>query len=149
MARRALQWWHRLRVQQKVWTILIAIFVSLTAALSVHVLLINHLLAIQSQRQHIIMAREQLHILRRHMVDIEGAFRGYLLTEQDVFLEPLVEAESKMQPVFVKTLDLIPRASEAEAGMDIRELNGRLAAFLKSKQRLIEMVRSGRAGEAR
>lgn len=96
MQENAADWWSRLRIQHKVWAVLLLLCVPLIAGLCTHLYLVQQLLTLQQQRQDLILAHEQVNLLRRLAVDIEDGFRGYLLTQQPAFLAPLTEAESKI-----------------------------------------------------
>lgn len=139
------RWWNRLRVRQKVLTIVLLVFVPLAAALGFQVFLINHLLAIQQQHRQTVSARYQILTLRRLAVDIEDAFRGYLLTQQDIFLKPLDEAEPKLKPTVDRALAL----AESIPGLagDVHSVADRLHKLLESKHALIQQVRAGRVEE--
>ena len=89
-------WWSRLRIQHKVWTVLLLLCVPLIAGLSIHLYFVQQRLALQQQRQDLIVAHEKVNVLHRLAVDIEDGFRGYLLTQQPAFLAPFTEAESKL-----------------------------------------------------
>ena len=145
MIRLAAAWWDHLRVQQKVWAILLGVFVPLVAALAVHVSLINHLLIVQRQHDQTVTFRQQILILRRLAADIEDAFRGYLLTRQDWFLRPLEEAETKLSPTVARAMTLVEPASELAA--DVRNTTERLAGLLESKQALIRQIQAGHEHE--
>jgi len=137
------RWWDRLHVQQKVWTVMLFLCVPLIAALALHLTLVQHLQTVQQDHQQTVLAREQIHILHLLVVDVEDAFRGYLLTEQDRFLKPMAEAESKLLDATVaRTFDLVQRLPGLSA--DIHSIRQRLTAFLESKQALIQLVQAGR-----
>jgi signal transduction histidine kinase/CHASE3 domain sensor protein len=138
-------WWNQLRVQQKVWVILLGLFIPLGCALAVHVSLVNHLLAIQQQRQNATQALEQVQVLRRLGVDVEDAFRGYLLTGQDAFLRPMEEAGLKLKPAVAHTLALVRDRPDLTA--DVRRATARLESLLASKQALVQQHRSGQADQ--
>ncbi|MGQ0809944.1 MAG: CHASE3 domain-containing protein, partial [Nitrospiraceae bacterium] len=143
MIRRGLAWWNRLRVQHKVGTVLFLLFLPLLCALAVHVSLIDKLLTIELQRHQTILAREQTHILRRLSVDIEDAFRGYLLTEQPAFLKPLEEAQAKVKPAIERLTNLA--GSVPGFQNDIENAERQLTAFLSSKKRvLLEQFQAGK-----
>ncbi|WP_447972589.1 ATP-binding protein [Nitrospira sp. Kam-Ns4a] len=139
------EWWSRLRVHQKLVTILLVIFVPLITALVIHFSFVTQLRAVQAQHHQIVLAREQLQVLRRLAVDIEDAFRGYLLTRQDAFLRPLQEAEPKVQPTVDRIMSLVE--SDSELAGALRSASGRLASLVESKHVLIEQVRANRTGE--
>ena len=69
-------WWSRLRIQHKVWAVLLLLCIPLIAGLSTHLYLVQQLLALQEQRQDLILAEEQVNLLGRLAVDIEDDFRG-------------------------------------------------------------------------
>jgi CHASE3 domain sensor protein len=125
--------------------ILLVVFVPLVGALAVQVSLIDYLLTIQQQHSQTVSARYQILILHRLAVDIEDAFRGYLLTGQDVFLKPLEEAEPKLTPTVDRALAL----AEGIPGLavDIRAVDERLHKLLESKRALIRQVRAGHTEE--
>lgn len=136
------QWWATLQVQQKVWTILLAVFVPLVLSIAGQVALITHLRTLQEQQQHLILAREQLQIIRRLAVDIEDAFRGYLLTRQDAFLKPMLDVEPKLNPTLDRIATLMKLSPHAT--FNIRQVAERLMALLESKHALIAQVQSGK-----
>ncbi|MDE3018133.1 MAG: CHASE3 domain-containing protein [Nitrospirota bacterium] len=138
-------WWTKLRVQQKVWTLLIVVFVPLVFALVVPVYLIGQLQTFQRQHQQIVLAREQVQILRRLAVDIEDSFRGYLLTGQEEFLKPLEEAEPKVKPTVARLTSLVQDVPDAPGlTAQLRSASDRLEALLRSKHALIAQIRSNR-----
>lgn len=138
-------WWNRLRVQQKVWTILLAVFVPLVGVLVVQVTLINHLLTLQQERHQLVTARQQILILRRLGADIEDAFRGYLLTRQEEFLQPLVEAEPRIGATTQRAVAMVGGFPELSG--DVQSASDRLKELLESKRELIGRVRAGHLAE--
>src|SRR5438093_755910 len=112
------EWWSRLLVQQKVWTILLALFVPLVATLCVHVTLITHLLSIQQQHRQTDSTLDEILVLRRLAAGIEDAFRGYVLTAQEVFLKPLEEVQAKLQSTITQVLALTDAISELAPAVD-------------------------------
>jgi signal transduction histidine kinase len=137
--------WDRLSVQRKVTYIAAGIFTPLIGAFLVHLSMVDHLLRIQEHRQQIVLAREQVHILRRLAVDIEDAFRGYLLTRQERFLLPLNEAEAKLDGTVAHAIELgrdIPGL-----GPDLRNAGGQLKVLLHSKHALIDQIKVGQIDE--
>jgi signal transduction histidine kinase len=139
------RWWDHLHVRQKVTAVVLVLCVPLLATLIVHVTLIQQLLAVQQQHQQTILVGDQIEILRRLTIDIEDAFRGYLLTQQDKFLQPMREAESKFGPTIAETTALINKLPELE--VDIRGVSEQLTGLLKSKHALIGLVHAGHMDE--
>jgi signal transduction histidine kinase/CHASE3 domain sensor protein len=139
-------WWSRLRIQHKVWAVLLLLCVPLIAGLSTHLYLVQQLLNLQEQRQHLILAHEQVNLLRRLAVDIEDGFRGYLLTQHPAFLAPLTEAESKIDQTLKGAKEALAAASHSvEVLTPIEE---QLKEFLRSKNELIAEVQRGDAEHA-
>ncbi len=139
------RWWDRLRVKQKVWTVVVVLCVPLIAALVVHVTLIQQLLTVQQKHERVFQTRGQIRILHRLTVDIEDAFRGYLLTRQDKFLKPMRAAESDLGPTVSTAITLAGDMPGLAA--DIRSLGERATALLESKRGLIRSVQTGREDE--
>jgi signal transduction histidine kinase/CHASE3 domain sensor protein len=135
------QWWAKRQVQQKVWTILLAVFVPLVLSIVGQVALITHLRTLQEQQQHLILAREQLQIIRRLAIDIEDAFRGYLLTREDAFLKPMLEAEPKVNPTLDRIAALMKHSSHVT--FNLQQVAEHLMVLLESKHALIAQVQSG------
>lgn len=136
--------WSRLRVQQKVWVILLVSFLPLVAALAVHVTLITRLLAVQQERHQIVLVRERIHQLRRLAVDTEDAVIGYLLTGQPTFLDTLQATESKLDPALHRAVAMVKTVGRLEGlETEVRHAGGRLAAMIEAQHLLI---RQGRAG---
>lgn len=139
------RWWDRVRVQQKDW-ILVAILVTpLIVTLAVHVTLIQKLRDVQKRQQQAMLARDQIHHLKRLAIDIEDAFRGYLLTEQDAFLEPMREAEAKLVPTVNGALALVEGLPGYQA--DVQAASDQLYGLLESKHAHIKKVRAGHIAE--
>ena len=146
MGHKTADWWSRLRIQHKVWAVLLLICVPLIAGLSTHLYLVQQLLTLQEQRQDLILAHEQVNLLRRLAVDIEDGFRGYLLTQQPEFLAPLTEAELKID----HALEDAKRTLAAASGsIDmLAPIEQQLKEFLRSKHVLIAEVQRGNAENA-
>lgn len=140
------RWWDRVRVQQKDWLVVTVLCAPLIVVLAMHVTLLKQLRDVQQRHQQVLLARDEIHILKRLAVDIEDAFRGYLLTENDAFLEPMREAESKLDPTVSQTIELV----EGLPGLtlDVQNMSKRLYDLLNSKRELIGKIRAGRAREA-
>lgn len=135
--------WRRLRVQQKVLVILLVVFVPVVSALAWHASIINDLLEKQAQHRQLATARKQVLVLRRIAVDIEDAFRGFLLTRQEAFLIPLEEAEPKFEPAAAQAAELV--LGIPGLAQDVRDTAKRLESLLKSKHALIRQVHAGQA----
>lgn len=133
-------WWNRLPVRQKLLTILLVVFLPLVTALITHVSFVTQLRTLQMQHHQVILAREQLQVLRRLAVDIEDAFRGYLLTGQEKFLQPLLEAEPKVKPTAEEIIRLVEGDEELTGAL--RHAAGRLGALADSKHDLIRRMRA-------
>jgi signal transduction histidine kinase/CHASE3 domain sensor protein len=142
----AANWWSRLRIQHKVWAVLLLLCVPLIAGLSTHLYLVQQLLTLQEQRQDLILAHEQVNLLRRLAVDIEDGFRGFLLTQQPAFLAPLIEAESKIDQALEDAKRTLAAAS-GSAEM-LTPIEQQLKDFLRSKHELIAEVQRGDAEHA-
>ena len=146
MSEPAPTWWSQLRIQHKVWAVLLLLCVPLIAGLSTHLYLVQQLLSLQEQRQDLILAHEQVNLLRRLAVDIEDGFRGYLLTQQPAFLAPLTEAESKIDQALADAKRTLAAAT-GSADM-LTPIERQLKDFLRSKHELIAEVQRGDAENA-
>jgi len=142
MLRSKLEWWEHLRVQRKVELVLFAILTPLLLALSLHLYLINRLLFYQDTRHDIVLVREQVGELRRLAVDIEDAFRGYLLIRRPELLTPMQEAESRLAKEMQRASALIKDRFIRRG--DMEAIERQLKEFLSSKQQLIRKVEQGR-----
>jgi signal transduction histidine kinase/CHASE3 domain sensor protein len=146
MGHKTATWWSRLRIQHKVWAVLLLLCVPLIAGLSTHLYLVQQLLTLQEQRQDLILAHEQVNLLRRLAVDIEDGFRGYLLTQQPEFLAPLTEAELKIDHALEEAKRTLAAAS---GSIDmLAPIEQQLKEFLRSKHELIAEVQRGNAENA-
>ena len=135
------QSWGRLKVQRKVELILFCILAPLTCALSIHVYLITTLLSSQESRHDIVLMRERVGELRRLAIDIEDAFRGFLLTQRSEFLAPLHRAEAQLDTEIKRTSELIQNSSIQVA--EFRSIDDQLRKFLASKQELVIKIETG------
>ena len=146
MRHKAADWWSQLRIQHKVWAVLLILCVPLITGLSTHLYLVEQLLTVQEQRHDLILAHEQVHLLRRLAIDIEDGFRGYLLTQQPAFLTPLTHAEAKIDQALQDAKRLLAAATgSAEMLMPIEQQLKELSA---SKHDLIAQVEQGNAATA-
>jgi signal transduction histidine kinase len=134
-------WWNHLRVRQKVWLTLLVVLVPLIAALALEVSLINRLLLLQTQDQEIASARYHVERLRRLAVDIEDAFRGYLLTGQETFLRPLTEAEPKLESTVEHILAIADRIPSLSA--NLHDASDQVRTLLESKKTLVQQIQTG------
>lgn len=140
------QWWKALKVQHKVWAVLLFVGVPLVGGLAAHLYVVKDLLAIQEQRQDLLLARQQVDSLRRLAIDIEDAFRGYVLTNDSVFLNPLIEAEKKLGTSFLQTRQAL--AAVPSPQLTINPIEQQLRELLGSKHRLIESIQQGHPEQA-
>ncbi len=132
--------WERLKVQHKIWAVLGLLLGPLFVAVSLHLYLTEQLLLVQQQRHGILVTSEHVHVLRRLAVDIEDAFRGYVLTEQPAFLAPMQDAQSKLEALQRTQFKTVPEA--------LRPLIPKINSLLESKRELIADIQEGRSGKA-
>ncbi|WP_455388854.1 ATP-binding protein [Petrachloros mirabilis] len=146
MQRWAAQWWDRLRIQHKVWVVLLLLCALLVAGFAIHLSFIQQLLSLQQQRHGLELAIGEVHQLARLGVDIEDGFRGYVMTQQPAFLTPLTEAETKLD----KTLSNANKALAELPGLSISlaPIEQQLKALLQSKHELIADIQGGTADKA-
>lgn len=76
--------------------------------------------------------------LQRLVMDVETNFRGYLLTEQPSFLEPINQAETRLQAGMKTLTELTADIPGLQAGRGV--LFARLKEFIESKKALIAVV---------
>lgn len=76
--------------------------------------------------------------LQRLVLEVETNFRGYLLTEQQSFLEPIRLAESRLKTGLAQLTGLTANTPGLQAGVSV--LSARLAEFVESKQRLLAVI---------
>lgn len=140
------RWWDQLRIEKKDWVAVLILSIPLLAVLAVHVSVLHQLRVVQQRHHTALLAQDQVRVLLRLAVDIEDAFRGYLLTQQDSFLEPLRRAAAKLEPNTRQAIELTEALPQASG--ELREAVEQLNELLRSKQDLIQKVRDGRAEEA-
>lgn len=138
--------WSRLRIQHKVWAVLLLLCLPLGGGLLAHLYIVNELLGIQQSRHDLVLAHEQVHLLHRLAVDIEDGFRGYVLTEQPAFLAPFVDAENKLDAAVARTADLFSKLPWSEDSLSMIE--GRLKELLRTKRALIADIQRGDKAKA-
>ncbi|MCE9536929.1 MAG: CHASE3 domain-containing protein, partial [Nitrospirae bacterium] len=146
MARWALQWWDHLRIQHKVWAVLLLLCVPLVAGLAIHLYIVQQLLSTQQQRHELVLAREHVELLRRLAIDIEDGFRGYVLTQQPAFLAPLTEAESRIDPALASAARLMDGQSGSPDSLE--PIARQLKDLLRSKHELIADIQRGDTAKA-
>jgi CHASE3 domain sensor protein len=147
MIRRAAQWWDQLRIQHKVWAVLLLLCVPLVGGLATHLHFVHQLLSLQQQRHELAFAHEQVHVLRQLAIDIEDGFRGYLLTQQPAFLAPMIEAEEKIDQALSNSVTSLARLSGSPNSL--APIEQQLKDLLRSKHNnLIAKIQRGEAGKA-
>ena len=146
MDRWATQWGDRLRIQHKVWVVLLLLCVPLSAGIAIHLYVVQQLLALQQQRQELMLADEQVLVLGRLAIDIEDGFRGYVLTQQPAFLAPLAEAEAKLDQALSDATQSLARLSGSPTSL--APISQQLKDLLRSKHELIVDIQKGPAGKA-
>ena len=146
MDRWAAHWGDRLRIQHKVWAVFLLLCVPLSAGIAVHLYIVKQLLSLQQQRQELMVADAQVHVLGRLAVDIEDGFRGYVLTQQPAFLAPLTDAESKLSQALSDATQALARLSDSPG--DLALIERQLKDLLRSKHELIADIQKGPADRA-
>ena len=146
MSRWVAQWGDQLRIQHKVWVVLLLLCVPLSAGIAIHLYVVQQLLALQQQRQELMLADEQVHLLGRLAIDIEDGFRGYVLTQQPAFLAPLAEAEAKLEQVLSDATKSLARLSGSPTSL--APIEQQLKDLLRSKHELIADIQKGPADKA-
>ncbi|MDO9119625.1 MAG: ATP-binding protein [Nitrospira sp.] len=140
------QWWRALRVQRKVWTVLVLLLAPLLLWIVAYLYFIQQLLVIQDQRHDALLVREQLHVLRRLAIDIDDALHGYVLTREQTFLILLTDAKSKLDIALSGKADI----SESNHWVIsyLQRMEGRLRELLQSRHELVRDIREGRSEQA-
>lgn len=92
-------WWQRLTVRHKVWAVIVLLLIPLLFSLAVHLYVTSQLLAIQQERQSVLLAREYVHIIHRLAIDGEDAYHGYLDGAQAESVAAFQKAESELAQV--------------------------------------------------
>jgi signal transduction histidine kinase/CHASE3 domain sensor protein len=146
MNRWVVQWGSHLRIQHKVWVVLLLLCVPLSAGIAIHLYVVQQLLALQQQRQELMLADAQIHALGRLAVDIEDGFRGYVLTQQPAFLAPLLEAESKLDRTLSDAATSLARLSGP--ANNLATIEQQMKDLLRSKHELISDIQKGPADKA-
>jgi CHASE3 domain sensor protein len=146
MDRWAVRWGDHLRIQHKVWAMLLLLCVPLSAGIAIHLYVVQQLLALQQQRQDVMLADKQVHVLGRLAIDIEDGFRGYVLTREPAFLAPLVEAEAKLNQALSDASTSMAQLSGSPN--QLAPIEQQLKDLLRSKQELIADIQQGLADKA-
>lgn len=135
------QWWDNLRIQHKVWAVLLLLCVPLVIGLSIHLYFVKQLLLVQQERHELVLAHELVHLLRRLVIDIEDGFRGYLLTQQSAFLAPFTEAESRIDTSVTNAARAMAKLSKPVVAFT--SIEQQVRNFLRSKHELIAEIQQG------
>ncbi len=143
---RAAQWGDQLRIQHKVWVVLLLLCVPLSAGIAIHLYVAQQLLTLQQQRDDLMLAAEQVHVLGRLAVDIEDGFRGYVLTQQSAFLSPLAEAETKLNQTLSDAAKSLTKLSGSPN--QLASIERQLKDLLRSKHELIADIQNGQLDKA-
>ena len=102
----------------------------------------------QHERQlHRSKILEEVLRLKGLVVDVETNFRGYLLTEQSSFLEPINLATSRLDSGMARLTDLTAGTPGLQAGVGV--LLARLKEFVDSKQTLVAAMGTDKQEQVR
>ncbi|MBX3303932.1 MAG: CHASE3 domain-containing protein [Nitrospira sp.] len=140
------QWGDGLRIQHKVWAALLVLCVPLSVGIALHLYVVQQLLVLQQQRQELMLAEEQVHLLGRLAIDIEDGFRGYALTQSPAFLAPLADAEARLDQALANATTSLARLPGSS--YDLVRIEQQLKILLRSKLELIADIRNGQAEKA-
>src|SRR5262245_661529 len=146
MGRWVAQRMEQFRIQHRVWVMLLLLCVPLGAGIAIHLYVVQQLLGLQQQKQDLMLADKQVHVLGRLAVDIEDGFRGYALTQQPAFLAPLVEAEAKLNQALSDASASLAKLSGSPD--QLAPIERQLKGLLHSKQELIADIQRGLADKA-
>jgi CHASE3 domain sensor protein len=129
----------------------IGLFIVATAALALsffaHVFLFDQWRMQHERQLHRSKILEEVLRLQRLVMDVETNFRGYLLTEQSSFLEPINQAESRLEAGMAQLTDLTANAPALQAGVGV--LSARLKEFVESKKALVAVVGTDKQEQVR
>lgn len=129
----------------------IGLFIVATAALALsffaHVFLFDQWRMQHERQLHRSKILEEVLRLQRLVMDVETNFRGYLLTEQSSFLEPINQAESRLEAGMAQLTDLTASAPGLQAGVGV--LSARLKEFVESKKALVAVVGTDKQEQVR
>jgi signal transduction histidine kinase/CHASE3 domain sensor protein len=140
------QWGSHLRIQHKVWVVLLLLCVPLSIGIAIHLYIVQQLLVLQQQQQEVMLADKQVRVLGRLAIDIEDGFRGYVLTQQPAFLAPLIEAESKLDRALSDAATSLGQLTGPPNS--VATIERQLKDLLRSKHELISDIRKGPADKA-
>jgi signal transduction histidine kinase/CHASE3 domain sensor protein len=129
-----------------VWAVLLLLCVPLIGGLGTHLYFVQQLLSTQQQQQKLVLASAHVQVLQRLAVDIEDGFRGYVLTQQPVFLAPLTEAESRVDSALASATRLVAGLSGSPDSLD--PIGRQLKDLLRSKHELIGDIQRGDTAKA-
>jgi signal transduction histidine kinase/CHASE3 domain sensor protein len=146
MGRWDAQWGHQLRIQHKVWVVLLLLCVPLSIGIAVHLYVVKQLLTLEQQGQDLMSAEEQVRVLGRLAIDIEDGFRGYVLTQHPAFLAPLAHAESKIDQSLSDATQSLAKLLGSPNSLETIEQE--LKDLMRSKHELIADIREGQADSA-
>lgn len=120
----------------------IGLLIVVTAALAVsffgHAFLFEQWRIQQERQLHRSNILEEVLRLQRLMMDVETNFRGYLLAEQQSFLEPIHLAEVRLEIGIARLTDLTASTPGLQAGVQV--LSARLKEFVDSKKKLAAFI---------
>lgn len=116
----------------------IAAIVALAAVFFGHLFLFEQWRAQQERQVHRAKILNQVAHVQRLVLEVETNFRGYLLTEQQSFLEPIRLAENQLSTALAQLAELTTTTPGLQAG--VRVLSARLEEFVESKQRLLAVI---------
>jgi CHASE3 domain sensor protein len=101
--------------------------------------------AINQAQQEKHQIKEEMLRLQWLTADIENGFRGYVLTGQTAFLQPVVTGEAKVQDSIDRLLRLTQNSPNLQAR--IKVLTTRLRELIESKRKLTMQVDNGKQEE--
>ena len=120
---------------------LVLIVLPVVGMVSLSLTTVQQLLAVQDQVNHLMALQVQTDEFLSLIVDVQYGFRGFVITRNEKFLNPLHAAEERLDHDLYKLKQMV--SDDREQLQMLIEIEARVRAFLQKKKRLVDAVRSG------
>jgi len=132
---------RRLSLHQKAMAGLALVVLPVIVMASLSWSTVQQLLAAQDQANHLTDIQVQADELISLAVDVQYGFRGFVITRNEKYLNPLHDAEDRLDQAFYKLKQMV--SDDREQLQMVIAIEVRVRAFLTKKKRLVDAVRSG------
>ena len=141
MAVRPAAMFSSLSVHRKLMLILGVVMLPVVGLMMLYLTTMQQLAAAEHDMDRLLAVQVQAQEIMTHIVDTQRGFRGFVLTRNEKFLDPLYAAEEGLDPAIHRLKEMV--RDDSEQLQRALEIEAKVRALLQKKRQLINAVRFG------